>query len=130
MQLLSTVGVTPERPNGYGHVGVALATTLVSIANFLALMFLMRRRINRINGGEILTSLAKTVAASAVMSVAAFGVYYAIKGIFPGKGLIVQLVEAFVPIAAAGVVFIVAAKLLKIDEMERLIAGLRGRFAR
>lgn len=120
MQLLSTVGVTPERPNGYGHVGVALATTVVSIANFLALMFLMRRRINRINGGEIMTSLTKTATASAVMSAAAYGVYYAIKDVFPSKVLYVQMFDAFVPIAAAVIAFVVAAKLLRISEMEKI----------
>jgi putative peptidoglycan lipid II flippase len=120
MQLLSTVGVTPERPNGYGHVGVALATTVVSIANFAALMFLMRRRIKRINGGEIMTSLAKTAAASAVMSAAAYFVYHSVKGIFPHKVLLTQMFDAFVPIAAAVVAFIIAAKLLRINEMEKI----------
>ncbi|QQS34059.1 MAG: murein biosynthesis integral membrane protein MurJ [Acidobacteriota bacterium] len=120
MQLLSTVGVTPDRPNGYGHVGVALATTLVSIANFLALVFLMRRRIKRINGGEILASLAKTAAASVIMSAAAFEVYHSIKGIFPHKVLLTQIFDAFVPIAAAVLVFVIAAKLLRISEMEKI----------
>lgn len=128
MQLLSTVGVTPERPNGYGHVGVALATTLVSIANFLALLFLMRRRIKRINGGEIMASLAKTAAASAVMAASAFGVYYAIKDIFPAKALLVQMFDAFVPIAAAVVVFVIAAKLLRISEMEKIFGVFQKKF--
>jgi putative peptidoglycan lipid II flippase len=120
MQLLSTVGVTPERPNGYGHVGVALATTVVSIANFMALMLLMRRRIKRINGGEIMTSLAKTAAASAVMSAAAYFVYHSVKGIFPHKVLLTQMFDAFVPIGAAVVAFVIAAKLLRINEMEKI----------
>ncbi|MGB5012567.1 MAG: murein biosynthesis integral membrane protein MurJ, partial [Pyrinomonadaceae bacterium] len=34
---LSHYGVTPETPHGYGHVGVALATSIVAIVNFLAL---------------------------------------------------------------------------------------------
>ena len=40
MQLLSNVGQTPDRPNGYGHAGVALATSIVALVNFFALTLL------------------------------------------------------------------------------------------
>src|SRR5437868_5123488 len=43
-QVLSNYGVTPEAPNGYGHVGVALATSLVALVNFFALALIMRKR--------------------------------------------------------------------------------------
>jgi putative peptidoglycan lipid II flippase len=39
MKLLSTVGVTPERPNGFGHVGVALATSTSRWSIFSRLHF-------------------------------------------------------------------------------------------
>ncbi|MBN8110480.1 lipid II flippase MurJ, partial [Vibrio vulnificus] len=32
-ELLSTYGRTPDNPNGFGHVGVALATSLVALVN-------------------------------------------------------------------------------------------------
>ncbi len=120
MQLLSTVGVSPERPNGFGHVGVALATSVVAIFNFMALAFFMRRRINRVNGRDIFASLVKIVIASAVMSAAAFGSYYLLTGYFNDKPLLVRLAEAFVPIGLAGITFIIAAKLLRISELEKI----------
>src|SRR5690606_20198068 len=68
MQLLSPVGVSPERPNGYGHAGVALATSVVATVNFIALAYYMRRRIKRLNGKDILAALVKIVIASGAMS--------------------------------------------------------------
>src|SRR5690606_22283066 len=49
-ELFSHYGVTPETPYGYGHVGVALATSLVALVNFTALAYLLRRKISRLNG--------------------------------------------------------------------------------
>lgn len=129
MQLLSTVGVSPDRPNGYGHAGVALATSVVATVNFIALVVFMRRRIKRINGRDILASLTKILAASAVMSAAAYGSYYALTNYFGDKGLSVRLIEAFVPIGLAGVTFLIAAKVLRIKQLEQLIATIRRRMA-
>ncbi|MBK9527663.1 MAG: murein biosynthesis integral membrane protein MurJ [Acidobacteria bacterium] len=130
MQLLSTVGVSPERPNGYGHVGVALATSVVATVNLLVLSFFMRRKIDRLNGRDVLSSLVRIVIASAVMSVAAYGTYYLLAGYFGTKTLRVQLVEAFVPMAIAGVTFLIVAKLLRIGELETMYKSLSAKLRR
>lgn len=130
MQLLSTVGVSPERPNGYGHVGVALATSIVALGNFLALSLLMRRRIKRLNGRDIFTSFVKIIIASAAMSTAAYASYYYLTNYFGEKHLIIRLVEVFVPIALGGIVFVIAAKLLRVTELEHIVATLRRKMGR
>jgi peptidoglycan biosynthesis protein MviN/MurJ (putative lipid II flippase) len=76
MKLLSTVGVTPERPDGFGHVGVALATSSVALVNFFALTFLMRRRIFGLNGREVFAAFLKIAVAAAVMSAICYFSYY------------------------------------------------------
>jgi putative peptidoglycan lipid II flippase len=130
MTLLSGVGVTPERPSGYGHVGVALATSTVALVNFCALLFLMRKRIRRINGREIARALLKIVIASAVMSAVAYTVYRTLAGYLDESLFWVRLVEAMVPIGCALVAFVAAAKLLRISELEKLYGGLRRKLAR
>ena len=130
MQLLSTVGVSPERPNGYGHVGVALATSIVALGNFLALSLLMRRRIKRLNGRDIFTSFVKIIIASAAMSVAAYTSYYYLTNYFGDKSLLIRLAEAFIPIAIGGIVFVIAAKLLRVTELEQIVATLRRKLGR
>ncbi len=130
MYYLSTVGVTPERPNGYGHVGVALATSTVALVNFLALSYLMRRRINRLNGRDVVTSLLKVIAASAVMSAVAYFSNYWISGQFVEKGFIVLLIEAFLPIGLAGITFLAVAKLLRIEQLETLLSLISSKLRR
>lgn len=131
MQLLSTVGVTPERPNGFGHAGVALATSIVATVNLAALMWYMRRKIKRINARDIFAALVKISIASLVMSAVAYGSYFLLTNYFVGdKHLWVRLVEAFVPMAFAGIAFLVAAKLLRIEQLEQLIGTVRKRIAR
>lgn len=130
MQLLSTVGVSPERPNGYGHVGVALATSIVALGNFLALSLLMRRRIKRLNGRDIFTSFVKIIIASAAMSAAAYTSYYYLTNYFGDKSLLIRLVEAFIPIAVGGFAFVIVAKLLRVTELEQIVGALRRKLGR
>jgi len=128
MRLLSTVGVSVERPNGFGHVGVALATSTVALVNFFALIFLMRRKISRINGREIISAFLKIAVASVLMSAVSYVSYYFLAREFGTEGLMLRLIEAFVPIAIGGVVFVIAAKLLRISEIDRLYNSLSRKF--
>lgn len=125
MTLFSGFGVTAQRAAGYGHVGVALATSVVSLLSFLALSLLMRRKIERFDGREILAAFLKIAAASAVMSAAAWGIYYFLASGLGSRGFWAKLIEVLGSIAVGGVVFLAAAKLLKIDELEKLIAAIR-----
>lgn len=130
MQILSTVGVTPERPSGYGHAGVALATSVVATVNFFALAYYMRRRITRLNGRDIMTALVKIVIASAAMSAVAYAGYYYLHGYLGDKSLYVRLLEAFVPIGLAGITFLIAAKLMKIGELEKIFTAVGRKLGR
>ena len=120
MRFLSTVGVLPERPSGFGHVGVALATSAVALVNFFALLLLMRRRISRINGREIIPAFVKIVIASAIMSAVCYFSYNFLTQQFVVKTLIVKFVEVFVPIALGGIAFFATAKILRISEIDKL----------
>ncbi len=130
MYLLSGVGVTAERPDGFGHVGVALATSTVALVNFFALTFLMRNRIGRLNGREIVAAFVKIAIAAAVMSAACYFSYQFLNEYFAQKNFGIRLIEAFVPIGIGGIVFLVIAKLLRISEVEQVVAMLRKKLAR
>jgi putative peptidoglycan lipid II flippase len=128
--LLSHYGVTPEMPHGYGHVGVALATSLVALVNFTALAFLMRRRIQRLNGKNIVRSFLKIAAASALLSIVCYFTYHFMVNYFGTATFLLRLTEALLPIALGGTVFVITAKLLRVHELEQLYGTLRRRFAR
>lgn len=127
---LSNYGVTPETPHGYGHVGVALATSLVALVNFFALALILRGRIKRLNGRSILFSFLKIAAASAIMSVAAYASYHLLLGQYGSATKLLKIIEAFVPIAIGAVSFVIAAKLLRVAELEQAFGTIRRRFAR
>ena len=119
MNYFSKFYVTPETPNGLSHFGLTLATSIIALISFTLLIFMMRKRIKRINGKEILTALIKIGIASAVLSVIAYGSYYFLASYLGTKGLLVRLIEVFVPIGLGGISFLITAKLLNIEEMNR-----------
>jgi putative peptidoglycan lipid II flippase len=125
----SHYGVTPDTPHGYGHVGVALATSLVALVNFFALALLMRRRIKRLNGRSIAAAFAKIVAASAVLSVVCYATYRFLFDRYGSSGLSLRAVEAFLPIILGGTAFLVVAKLLRVHELEQLFGMFKRKFA-
>lgn len=126
----SHYGITPETPHGYGHVGVALATSIVALVNFFALAIIMRRRIKRLNGREIMTSFTKIAIASAVLSAVCYTSYHFILSRYGSDGFWLRMTEAFVPIALGGIAFVIVARLLRITELEQAFATIRRKLTR
>jgi putative peptidoglycan lipid II flippase len=128
MNWLMTVETSADRPNGLGHVGVALATSLVAIVNFAALAIIMRSRIKGINGRSILSGFLKIATASAVMSVVCYFSFRYLDSMFPTRTFYVKLIDVFVPIALGGAAFVIMAKLLRVTELEKLYNALARKF--
>lgn len=129
-ELFSHYGVTAETPHGYGHVGVALATSIVALVNFFALAFIMRKRIGRLNGRAIVSSFAKISIACVVLSTVCYFSYHFLLSRYGSSGFTLRAVEAFVPIALGGIAFLVVAKMLRVHELEQLSGMLKRKFAR
>lgn len=129
-QWLSNYGVTEETPSGYGHAGLALSTSCVALINFFALAIIMRKRIRRLEGRRIVSSFIRISLASAALSVASYLTYVWIFSLTGGRGFAARLFEAFVPIAVGGGVFLLAAKALRVHELEQFIDALAARFRR
>lgn len=127
---LAHYGVTPETPSGYGHVGVALATSTVALVNFFALALFMRRRIKRLNGREVLSTFIRIAIASVVMSVICYFSYHLLLGRLGIGSIVVKLIEAFVPITLGGVTFLLIAKLLGVKELDQAFGAIRRKLQR
>lgn len=127
MDLFSNYGVTEQYPDGYGHIGVALATSCVALVNFFALALMMKKRIERINSGEIFRAFIKIAIASAVMSVVCWFSYQYLTNLFATKTFFIKLIEALVPISAGGITFLIMAKLLGVEELNKFINAIRKR---
>lgn len=127
---LSHYGVTPETPSGYGHVGVALATSCVALINFAALIWFMRRKIRRLNGREIAAAFFKVLAAALLMSAVCYTSFYILHTQIGGTRLVNHAIEALVPIVLGGATFMIAAKMLRVKELEQAISTIRRKLAR
>ena len=71
------------------------------------------------------SSLVRIVIASAAMSAAAYFSYYLLTNYFVEKPLFIRVVEAFVPILLAIATFLIAAKLLGIGELTRVVSAVQ-----
>jgi putative peptidoglycan lipid II flippase len=111
-----------------GFRGVALGTSLAAGANFAVLAWAWRRRYGSLGGAGTFRQLGKVLAASLVLAVAAWVAYRGLLDLLPrGKTLGRQLVLAFGPIAAGGLAYLAAARVLRIGELDELVAALRRR---
>ena len=127
---LSHYGVTPETPHGYGHVGVAMATSVVALVNFFALALIMRKRIKRLNGRVIIFGFLKIAAASGALSVVCYISYHFLFDRLGSATFMIKLAEAFVPIALGGIAFVIAAKLMRVTELEQAFGMVRRKLGR
>ncbi len=102
---------------GLRHAGLALSTSLVALFNFLALLWILRRRVYGIYGRELLSSFLKTVAASSVMGVAVFFSSHSI-ATWLGIGRLARLTDLAISIPLGLAVYYVSARLMRIPELE------------
>jgi putative peptidoglycan lipid II flippase len=128
--ILSGVGVSNAHPQGLAHAGVALATSLIALVNFFALVFFLRRKIKRIEGGKTILAFLKIAVASLSLSAVCWFSYYFLHQLFAAHNLIFKIIETFVPIGLGGLTFLLVAKLLGVAELNQAFDGFARRFAR
>jgi putative peptidoglycan lipid II flippase len=111
-----------------GIWGIPLATSIVNIAGTAALVIFLRRRLGRIDFGEIVDSFLRVLAASALAGVVAFAVWKPLDAV-AGHSLPGQLGSLVPALAAASAAYLLAGRALRVREMQALLS-LRGRFRR
>jgi putative peptidoglycan lipid II flippase len=107
-----------------GVWGIPLATSIVNIAGTAALVWVFRRREGSLGGRRIVDTYGRTLAASVLAAGAAYGVWYALDEAF-GRELGFQLLSVTFGVAVATAVFLGAARILGIRELEALESLVR-----
>jgi putative peptidoglycan lipid II flippase len=105
------------RHTGLGHAGLALSTAAVATFGGVALFVILRNRIHGIYGRNLIESIWKIAAASAVMGVAVFLSSHGIEG-WLGDGRLGRLVDLGCSIPLGLVVFYAACRVLRVSELE------------
>ncbi len=113
----------------FRHVGVAMALSAAGIGQLVTLLVLLRRKVGRLGLRAVVASGLRIGAASAAMAgtcwaIARFG-EWSRGGNDPWN--VAVLIGA---VSAGGVVFLIAAKLLRTPELEELWAAVRRRVRR
>jgi peptidoglycan biosynthesis protein MviN/MurJ (putative lipid II flippase) len=101
----------------------------VALVNFLLLVLLIRRRIGGLERSRLGMTLLKISAASIPMAAAAWLVN-AVCATLPLVGIVLKLVSVSSSIILAAIVFYVACRLLRVDELDEAIEAVAGRFWR
>ena len=112
---------------GYKHTGLALASSISSIINFLLLFYIIEKRVGNVNTRAIVILLGKLILISGIMGTLVWRIskltlwtesQFAIEKIGVMAGALV----------AAVLVYILLAKLLKVKEADFLLNMIRNRF--
>jgi putative peptidoglycan lipid II flippase len=111
-----------------GTWGIPFAISLANIAGTGALLFLMRRRIGRIEFGRTARTFVLVVVASAVLALVALGVWYGLDRAL-GRSLAAQAVSVTVALATGGAAYLLVCRALGVREIDALLS-LRARFRR
>jgi putative peptidoglycan lipid II flippase len=112
---------------GWGHRGLAFSTGCVATCNFLVLYALMRRHLRRLETHRMMLMLAKVGTASAALGLVCWAGRVLLLASWPMQAFVPKLVAMLATIAVAGLGFIGIAALLRIEEIEDLLAALRRR---
>ena len=113
----------------FGHVGLAFSTSSVALVNFLLLALLMRRRIQRLEGRRLGSTVARILAASLLMAAAAWLVSE-LAATLPMRGLVLHLAQVTGGITSAALAFYSACRLFGVHELDEAIHAMTGRFSR
>jgi putative peptidoglycan lipid II flippase len=108
----------------FGTWGLPLATSLVNVAGSVVLLVLMRRRLGRMNFGEIADSVLRIAVASAVLAGAAYGTWSGLDHVL-GRSFAGQLGSVVAALGVGTAVYLIACRALKVRELGALLALLR-----
>lgn len=108
------------------YAGLALSTSLVGTANFLALAFLLRRKIGRLGAREIFNSVIRMALATALMSAIAYFIWYLLDRLL-GRGTLSQILSLGSSIVVAIGAYIILCYAFKLNELKQLALYLKSK---
>jgi putative peptidoglycan lipid II flippase len=117
------------RDTGLGHAGLALSTSVVAVFGAVALFLMLRKRIGGIYGRNLIDSVWKITAASAVMGAAVLLASHGIET-WLGAERPARLIDLAASIPLGLLVFYAACRILRVSELELAARALADPLAR
>jgi putative peptidoglycan lipid II flippase len=110
-----------------GYRAIALGTAVGSLLNVFVLAGMFQRRVGGLLTRRLAGRLLRMAAAAAAMAPVIWFSARALEARFGTSGLIAQLVTGLGPVAAGGLVYAVASRVLRLAEADALLAAIRRR---
>ena len=111
-----------------GIWGLPLATSIANVAGTVALVVLLRRRLGRLDLGRTLRSGALATVAAGALAAVSYPVWRVLDDAL-GRGFGGQLLSLGTALAAGGAVYVVTCRVLRVRELDAVLA-LLGRLRR
>jgi putative peptidoglycan lipid II flippase len=108
-----------------GFLGLALGTSIAAIANAAALVWLLRRRLDRLGGRRLGVVFVKIVIAATVMAAVSVAIQHEMNRVAPGIGLFTRAARLGTSIGAGLMALAGMATMLRMAEFADGIAVLR-----
>jgi putative peptidoglycan lipid II flippase len=103
----------------FGTGGIPLSTSLSSIVNFIALLWLLEREMGGVHRHEVIEGAARSLLASGVSVLLAWCTWYVLDG-WLGRSTIAQVVSVGGAVVAAVLAYLAAAQALEMPELTAL----------
>ena len=108
--------------------GLALATSISALVNTIILTWLLRRQMGGLDGARILRSVMKLAPPTAGLGLVCWAVMVGCEQHVGTTGLAARFIGLLLPISLGTLVFIGAAALMKVEEMQSAWRLVRRRF--
>lgn len=102
------------------HGGLALATSVSATFNFLALLFLLRRRIGILPFGEFFSSFSRSLLGSLAMALPLFLIVRQVDWVAPGRAFLIQGALLLSVVAGGAFIYVLLASLFRSPELRVL----------
>ena len=112
---------------GLGHRGLALSISAVAIVNFALLLFFIRRKLDGIEGRSLMVTFIKVLAASALMGVVCWFASGQLEIRLGTSSLLARTVAVGISVTLGVMIFYVAARILKVSELDKMAEAMRRR---
>ncbi len=110
-----------------GYRGLALGTSIAAVANAVLLLILLRRRLDGLDLPRVCLTLGKMVVASAAMGAVAWWFHGWLVEMWEGVSLSLRLLRVTASMAVAVAVLFVAARALRVREVDLAIEQVMAR---
>ncbi len=103
-----------------GHVGIALATSIVALINVGWMLAVLRRRLGGVDGGAVAATAVRTALAGAVLALVSLGTLQAVGRVLPTARFSGAAIQFGAALAAGAAAYLGACALLGVREMALL----------